>query len=465
MNTVNRKKISVSLKIADIQEYPEHFSIYETEDTEQLKSALLARYKPGHGSLGIAFRADTVFLEWSPETVSKEGEAYHYAALEFTKQKLYDKAIRTWEKALDQQPHDVDYLYKLAILYFERKKYTESILQLEKAVEICPIHDRALLLLGINWIKLRKFEKALTYVTESHFLNKKSMLTYLNLGAIYSVKKDFPRAIEMYERCIDLSPREARAYLGLARIYSVLNDPTKANDYFTKVIKLAPGTRMAEYAKRSVRVEQTAPADHAAVPASAAGGTAGGSAARDDSFSIGMGQYLSGKYRQSATTYKAYLQAHPSDDYGWYLLGETMLRTGEYEESADCLKRAIRINGKRGLYYKTLGISLHFLGKPKETIQVLKKAIELGKRDALCLTLYGINLMYEKATEDGMNYLQMSMKKNPNNPLAMYNLALAHVKMHDPEKAQTLLNRILNFDYYTPAKEQAGTLLATLQSP
>ena len=138
------------------------------------------------------------------------------------------------------------------------------------------------------------------------------------------------------------------------------------------------------------------------------------------------------------------------------------MRTGDVEESADCIKRAIRLNGKRGLYYKTLGIALHYLGKSRETVQVLKKAIELGKRDALCFTLHGINLMYEQHLEEGMNYLQMSMKKNPNNPLAMYNLALGYVKFNDNEKAAALIKRLLKYDYHIPVKEQAEKLLATI---
>lgn len=452
------KKVTVGISMQVIKDNSDHFGFLGSEEYEEIQKLILSRYKPSHGSLAVSFKGDTLYLEWKPAEISKEGEAYHYAAMGFAKQKLYDKAIRTWEKAIEENPHDVDYLYKLAILYFERKKYTESILQLEKVTDICPIHDRALLLLGINWIKLRKFNKAEKYVLESNFLNNQNLLTFLNLGAIYSVKKDFPKAIEMYNRCIELSPKEARAYLGLARIYNMVNDVEAANGHFKKVIALAPGTRMAEYASRSITVPERNNERPAA--GDARSGPPGGN--RDDFFSIGMGQYLSGKYSQSADQYKSYLQAHPSDDYGWYLLGETMLRTGDLEEAADCLKRAVRLNGKRALYYKTLGIAMHYLGKSRETIQVFKKAMELGKRDALCLTLHGINLIYEQQLEEGMNYLQMSMKKNPNNPLAMYNLALGHIKFQDQDKAKNLLNRLLKFDYFTPLKAQSEKLLLTL---
>ena len=144
--------------------------------------------------------------------------------MEFTKRKLYDTAISNWEKAVDLNKYDADYLYKLALIYFERKQYSDSILQLEKALDICPIHFRAYLLLGINWLKLRKIQKAEKYVYEANQLNRGNILTYLNLGAIYSINKRYNDAIELFNKCIKLAPKEARAYLGLARIYAMLND-------------------------------------------------------------------------------------------------------------------------------------------------------------------------------------------------------------------------------------------------
>jgi len=460
MNSIKNKQVTVSLQLSDIKKNRAYYNLPGDEDLDNniIKNAVSQRYATEHGRMEFEIGDSSLIITWTPETVSKEGEAYHFAAVEFTKQKMFDKAIRTWKKALDDNGFDVDYLYKLSILYFERKKYSESILNLEKVIGICPIHSKALLLLGINWIKLRKFDKAENYVIDSLHLNSSNILTYLNLGAIYSVKKDFDKSIEMYSKCIELSSKEARAYLGLARIYNMMNDHGKANNHFKRVIELAPDTRMAEYANRSLHFEK---------PKQAIGEANTGNnpkhASREDLFSYGMGQYLTGQYKKSADQYKSYLQTHPSDDYGWYLLGETLLRTGEIEESADCIKRAIRLNGKRGLYYKTLGLSLNYLGKSKETVQVLKKAIELGKRDALCLTIHGINLMYEQRIEDGMKFLEKSMHKNPNNPLAMYNLALGYIKFNQQEKAKKLINRLLKFDYFLPLKDQARKLLTTIQ--
>ena len=246
------------------------------------------------------------------------------------------------------------------------KNHEEAVKYLQRAVKICPIHYRALLLLGINFIKLRKFDDAEHFVTESNRLNRTNIRTYLNLGAIYSIQKRFNEAIEMFNTTIQLSPAESRAYLGLARIYTMLNDVEAANSHFRKVIELSPGTPMADYAKRSI---------HSSISKEIDVSTSG-----NDNISKGMGFYLSGDYNVSSNKYKEYLNLHPSDDYAWYLLGETKLRTGELSEAIDCLKRAIRLNSNRGLYFKSLGIVYHFQGKSKEAIDNFKQwaSIEAG---------------------------------------------------------------------------------------
>jgi len=447
------KMITVSIRLKDIQNDTHFFELPgEITEPSTIKEIVLEKYSTDVGILEGFIDGERMILQWYPEEIDRSAEMLHQEAIELAKTKKYDLAITKWEKALSLKDDDIDYLYKLGLVYFEMKKYHESIQNLEKAVRICPIYYRAHLLLGINWIKLRKFHEAEIHVLESNRLNNSNILTYLNLGAIYSVQKRFNEAIEMFNTTIQLSPKESRAYLGLARIYSMLSDVEASNSYFKKVIELSPGTQIAEYAKRSIRIPDQNVTDLDTKDN------------REERFARGIGSFLSGNYRVSVNEYKEYLRNHPSDDYAWYLLGEATLRTGELIESADCFKRSIRLNSKRGLYYKTLGIALHFQGKSKEAIQVLKKAIEMGKKDALCWTLQGINLLRQRRLEDGINDLKRAMKKNPNNPLAMYNLALAYVQTNEKDHAVELLEKVLDFEYYAPIKRKAKKLLTNLNS-
>jgi cytochrome c-type biogenesis protein CcmH/NrfG len=141
------------------------------------------------------------------------------------------------------------------------------------------------------------------------------------------------------------------------------------------------------------------------------------------------------------------------------LLGETKIRTGQLDESVDCFKRAIRLNSKRGLYYKSLAVALHFQSKSKEVLEVLKKAIEIGKKDTLCLSIQGIHQLRIHKVSDSINTLNLALKKNPNNPIALYNLALAYMNQDEVDKAINTLEGMNKFKYYVPIKEHAKKLL------
>ena len=447
------KIITVSILLDDIYNDTFFFQVPgEVSDSKDILDVALQKYSTDVGILEGFIADRRIVLQWYPENVNADAENLHKQALEMAKKKEFEAAIARWEEAIGLNDEDVEYLYKVGLVFFEKKEYQNAIQLLEKAVKICPIHFRAYILMGICWIKLRKFDVAETHVLASNRLNHSNILTHLNLGVIYSVQKRFNEAIEAFNSTIHLSPTESRAYLGLARIYVILNDMDTANRYFRKVIELVPGTRIAEFAKRSITVSQQQSSGE------------GKKETRENLFSEGMGHFLSGEYQLAGKKYKEYLSDHPSDDYAWYLLGESKLRTGELEESADCFKRAIKLNSNRGLYYKSLSIALHFQGKSGEVVEVIKKALEMGKKDSLCLTLYGINLHRERRVEEAIHSFQHTLKNNPNNPLALYNLALAYIQTQSLEQAEKLLKSILGFEYYIPLKDQAKNLLNTMNT-
>jgi tetratricopeptide (TPR) repeat protein len=447
------KMVIVRLSIDDIQNDPFFFSVPgEVSDPNMIREVVLKKY---FSNLGIleAFVDDThMVLQWVPDRVNQQAEALYTESQRLVKERKFNEAIVKLQQAIRLNDQDAEYFYKLGLVYFEKKAFQDSIGSLQKAVEICPIHYKAFLLLGINWVKLRKLQKAESKVLQAMRLNPKSVQVFLNMGAILSYQKRFNEAIDMFQRALDLSPRESRAFLGLARIYTMLGDVDASNMAYRKVIELAPGTQMAEFAKRSITVTDGG-GSGAAPPAN-----------REELFTKGMVFFLSGRYRESSTQYKRYLMSHPRDDYGWYLMGESKLRTGENEEAASCFKQAIKINSRRGLYFKALGIALHYLGKPREVVEVLKKSSEYGKNDSLCYTLMGVNFLRMRKFDESIKNLQQALKRDPNNPLALYNLALTHVQLEENEKAMDLLEKMDNLPLLDNLKAKAGKLLKTISA-
>jgi tetratricopeptide (TPR) repeat protein len=448
MKNATAKTISVVFNLQDVQNDPAFFPIPgENPSVHEIRDLLYKRYNSTSGKTEIGIDGEQIRIVWRPEYIDVNAESLHAEAMRLAKSRQLDQAVMKWKQASDINGNDVEYLYNLGLLLYEQKKYAESMPMLEKVIAICPIHQKSHLALGINCIKLRDFNKAELHVSESIRLNKTGVLGYLNMGAIDSIQKRFNEAIEMFNKTIQLSPKECRAYLGLAKIYVQLSDPEAANSYFRKVIELSPNTSIAEFAEQSmvktkpVQEIQTSPDN------------------KIENLSLGIGYYLASNFSMAADHYKAYLKNQSSDDYAWYLLGETQLRMDKIDETVDSFRRCIRLNPKRGLYYKALGVALFLQKKYEEGAEILKKSIELGKTDPLVFTLYGICLARLKRAEESIHQFKLTLKKHPNNPLAMYHLAVALIQQNEKKKATDLLEKIKTLTMYAPVKEHSINLL------
>ncbi len=447
------KEIIARLNLDALQEDPICENLPgEKLDPETLKNKVLGHYQSQSGVLTTAIQGPELILRWRPSHFDEAAESLHHEAMNLVRSRQYARASEKWKHAIALNDEDPEYTYKLGLVLFEMKQFNESIQCLQKTIEVCPIHAKAYLVLGTAFLRNRKISDAEKTIYEAARLDHKNKLVLLHLATVYSIQKKFNEAIDLFSEVIKQSPNEIRAHLGLAKINHILGDFKRSNQHFQKVIELAPGTKMADYARRSLHVEN-APMHEVDVTSDEV---------REEQISEGIQQYILGEYKKAANNYQNYLKLRPSDHYVWFLLGETKLRSGESHEALDCFKKALRINSKRGLYYKSFGIALYYVGMPTEAQDAFKKAIELGKNDPLTRTLYGINLLRKRKTDAAIEEFNAALKRDPNNPLAMYHLALTHIQSNQKNEAAEMIKRLQSYENFSPLKDQAAHLIQNI---
>ncbi|MDM7926260.1 MAG: tetratricopeptide repeat protein [bacterium] len=446
------KSVQTVLKVSEIQADPELFAIPgETPSPEDIRSLLEKRYATDFGKLTVSLEDDVIRISFKPRSVDVNAEQIHSAAVRLARQRQFEPALEKWKQAVSVNPDDFEYHYHIGLVLYEQRRYDESGRALERAVRICPIHYKSHLALGLSRIKMNRLDEAVRHFAESVRLHRENVLGYLNLGAVASLQKRHNEAIEAFNHAIQYNPRESRAYLGIAKIYVHLNDTEAANSYFKKVIELAPGTPIAEFAKKSIS-ESTAETATEVLQGD-----------RLAALSKGTGYALAGNYTAAAEHYQIYLRNQTSDDFAWYLLGEAEIRKGRLDEAADDFRKCVRLNPKKGLYQKALGTIYHFQKKPAESAECFKRAIELGKIDPMVVTLYGIQLLRLRKIDEAMHQFRMALKKNQNNPLAMYQLAYAYSLKNDNKKAMEWLDKVNAVEFFAPIKEHARRLVNSLK--
>lgn len=144
-----------------------------------------------------------------------------------------DKAMESYQRAVEINPNLADAYLGLAATYFLSEKIEESIKYFKKAIEINPGHVAA----------------------------------HYNLSLIYESTGQIDEAIALYEKIIEITPNFKGAYINLGDLYLEKGDRDKAIKIYQKVIELDPDSELGIYAKEVIEgikgldkdTEKTAP--------------------------------------------------------------------------------------------------------------------------------------------------------------------------------------------------------------
>ena len=144
----------------------------------------------------------------------------------------YDKAIESYQKALDVNPDNAEVYSKMGyaleekynngkvIGNYDKETYRKAIECYQKAIEINPNYAYVYKKLGNIYIKqFNGYDKALECYQKLLELNPKDAYAYSQMGYIYSSMKYFTKATRYYQKAIEIDPdNDASAYYNLGII-------------------------------------------------------------------------------------------------------------------------------------------------------------------------------------------------------------------------------------------------------
>lgn len=462
MDTQQQKKpISVILRLNQFDELNGALQKFsnDAEREKFVENFFMQRFGHGAGRLQIAQKPSKVKLSWYPQKYDPEAERYHQEALTKANNRNFKEAINKWVKAISLNSGDPDFYFNLGIAFFELKNYKESIENLNISLKLCPVYYKSHLILGTVHLKVRQFEKSEEHLKQSIMFLPNHALAYLNLGAVYSILKRYNEGIRMFEKTIELSPREVRAHFGLGKIYSLKGDRDKANQYFKNVIEFDSNGKLTSHAQRAM-VSSPLEGDVQQVSTEHVD-----SADTEKLYQDGYKAYLYSDFERAIQMYEAYLKRKQNDDFVWFALGASYLRAGQIDKAIESYQKAVSISSNKALYYKGLAIAYDFLDNPEEVIKQIGKTQQLGKNDdSVLYGLLGKAYLKQNKIPQAIESLENGLKKNENNLVAKYQLAVALMKNNDTDSAINHLQEIIRSPVNSPVKMEAEQLLTQLNT-
>jgi len=134
--------------------------------------------------------------------------------------KKYDKANKTWEKAVSLNPNRIELLYSYALYLCKSGQYDKAKRCLNKIISI----------------------------------NPQFMLAYYNLGNIYFKNGQYMSAVKSYSKAVSINPYCEDAFYNLALSLEAINKKSLAIAYYKECLKLNPSDNQVKLALKRLKI-------------------------------------------------------------------------------------------------------------------------------------------------------------------------------------------------------------------
>jgi protein O-mannosyl-transferase len=175
----------------------------------------------------------TDVLEKYPESA----DAYNSRGYYFLKEKMYDRALPDFNRALEIRPSLLDALNNRGSVYRIQNNPRMAISDYNRALAINPNYSLAISGRGNAYFTLNILDSALADFDRAISINPSLAVAYGNRGAVWFRRGDFNRAIEECTKAIGLDPFYTDGILNRAVAYSSLGKWDQAIGDYTAVLQ------------------------------------------------------------------------------------------------------------------------------------------------------------------------------------------------------------------------------------
>lgn len=160
-------------------------------------------------------------------------------AMEYIEEYDYDNAVVEYDRVLQADPDNVDFLRDRAATQLLRGSYDHALRDYDRLLSIKEEPSADLYYnRGCANLAAGRLDEALSDFTKSISLNEVWSLAYNNRGTTYARLRQYDKALEDFNKAIELEPANALAYRNRALAYKKLGELRKAQEDMQFVIQL-----------------------------------------------------------------------------------------------------------------------------------------------------------------------------------------------------------------------------------
>ena len=164
----------------------------------------------------------------------------------------------------------------------------------------------------------------------------------------------------------------------------------------------------------------------------------------NDSLDQGVSHFKSGKYAEAAAEFQTLVDSSPGYDYGYFMLGLSLLKMGKYQDAQDNIVKAIELNGDKFEYHNGLARVYFEQRSYAKAIAALKTAEPLAGNDQYKYVLYSMRGNSYAALEkwgDAVDDLEKARAINAGKASVLVTLGQSYYKLGYFDKAAAVFRQ------------------------
>ncbi len=139
-----------------------------------------------------------------------------------------------------------------------------------------------------------------------------------------------------------------------------------------------------------------------------------------------------GKWAEAETQYRAVLAARPDYAEAHANLGAVLIRMDRYSEAIREYETALKIAPNLTPILLNIGLAHYRKGDYAKAVAAFKRFLKSSPRNAQALQLTSLSLVALGRDEEALQYLEPALTAAPNNPVLIYALGLASLRLKKP---------------------------------
>ena len=172
-------------------------------------------------------------------TISTLAGCNFYIGMCYTKLNQSEESVTWFEKALDYEPNNQNYIYQVGETYQKMNKPDKAIPYFEKIIAKNPSSDlakSASFFLRGHYYETRQYDRALHICEEIAKVNPNDVDNNIIIGSIYQMKNDYDSAIRAFNYVIEIDPTKCQILNRLGSLWMSKQNYAKALEYYPKSI-------------------------------------------------------------------------------------------------------------------------------------------------------------------------------------------------------------------------------------